>query len=100
MVLCQDEYLLFVEVLEQWLTDHPEFQRAEDMDDVHQIAMSIVLELRILELIWHFGSTPQLERARDQAGRQKQIARERLGATRRQRVAEADARLQINWFGT
>ncbi len=64
-VVAQDEAKLFEETYKQWISDHPEWTSAEDLDDLQTICMETVLMFRLLCVEKQTPSENLMARRRD-----------------------------------
>lgn len=85
-VLSREEYNLYVQTWREWLTAHPEYNTAEGR---HMLAELCITEVRMHRLMLHqrHQQTSQVGRMYHATFLHMNRIRQRLGATRRQRLA-------------
>jgi len=83
--LTVDEQKIYSKVWNSWITQHPEYNKAEDLDDVHGIAMEKVMQYRLLR---KKKSKPgsDIEKEYDTSVKRMQTFRSNLAARRTDRV--------------
>jgi hypothetical protein len=87
-ILSKAEYELYLERWNRWTQDHPEYTKPQHLADLKVICMETVIQHRLLGVMGRAAPTGPLARLYHSSMLRQQRARLRLGATRRQRLAE------------